>query len=214
VTKLLLLCLSAIMPIAVGAAEFDEPAEYGIGPWRLGMTRDDVRSFEQFGPYQQVQVTGGLETWNAKVEGKTTNVSFFFDDEKLSYIHVWKYEGSDFEAAKQSAVELFDLFAAKFGGAHIKDVNDAKPLDRKAFIAVVTVALGRSPETFAKLESEQKVASTLNLDVIPERQPASSRLHGKLIYSSRHKIFFVFLFQDVVGAPSRDAEATIQVETL
>ena len=90
------------------------------------MTRAQVVAEKEFGPYKPVQVTGGVETFDAQFDGKKTNVSFVFDDVgTLSYIQVWKYEGPEFDKALKAAEDVFDLFTNRFAGARIFGVNDS-----------------------------------------------------------------------------------------
>ncbi len=51
------------------AIEVPVEAPPAAPPWRLGMSRAEVTGFSQFGPYDAVPVTGGLETRNAVVNG-------------------------------------------------------------------------------------------------------------------------------------------------
>lgn len=71
----------------------------GYGPWKFGMSPDQVTSEKGYGPYKEVAVTGGVETFNAKWDGKKANVSFIFKDAKLDKIQIWAYEGKDQAAA-------------------------------------------------------------------------------------------------------------------
>ena len=177
------------------------------------MTRAQVVAEKEFGPYKPVQVTGGVETFDAQFDGKKTNVSFVFDDVgTLSYIQVWKYEGPEFDKALKAAEDVFDLFTNRFAGARIFGVNDSKVLGKGEFKATVIALLGRAPTAFSKLQGEQGIASTMTLDLMPNEQPANSMLHSQLIYSSRFESYYIFLYQDLPNAPSRQAGAMINTE--
>lgn len=211
--------IAALLLIAIPVASAADPenADFFVSPWRLGMTRDQVIAEKEFGPYKPVQVTGGVETFDAQFDGRKTNVSFVFDDaDTLSYIQVWKYEGPDFEPAKQAALDVYDLFSTRFGGLTIPGIeqNGSSALDRKGFEAMLVSFVGRAPEVLGKEGEKEHIAATLTLDLIPNSQPPNCRLHSQIIYSTRFKTFLVFLFQDRVGAPSRTVPANIKLEKL
>lgn len=203
--------LLALFPVAYAADQ--QNADFFISPWRLGMNREQVIAEKEFGPYKPVQFTDGVETFDAQFDGKKTNVSFVFDDiGTLSHIQVWKYEGPDFDKASEAAAEIFDLFTDRFGGAQIFGVNDSKILDKKSFISAVSATLGHAPQLFEKVENEKKVIGAMTLDVMPKDQPGNCHLHSQLVYSGRHKTFYILLFQDVPNAPSRQASGMIEYE--
>lgn len=207
--------VAVLLLIAIPVASATDPknSDFFISPWRLGMTRDQVIAEKEFGPYQPVKVTGGVETFDAQFDGRKTNVSFVFDDaDALSYIQVWKYEGPDFDKASKAAEQVFDFFQNRFGGAQIFGVNDSRLLDKKTFMAAIAAALGHAPLLFERVENEKKAVGTMFLDVTPKVQPGNCRLHSQLIYSGKFKTFYVLLFQDFPNAPSRQAPGLIQYE--
>ena len=188
--------------------------EYEIGPWRLGMSREEVSSFDAFGPYTAVEATGGIETENGTFEGNRRNVSFVFAEETLDFIQVWNYEGQVADVAKQRVLEIFDLFHDRFGGAEVENIEVAgqSRLDRGAMSAVLDKIIGTARELAADLRNEEGVEMTIMFDMIPASQPDGSRLHSMWGYSSRFDTFYVFLFQDPVDAPARRVEANVTTE--
>jgi hypothetical protein len=191
-------------------------AEFDVGPWRLGMSREEVQSFQEYGPYEAVAVTGGLETHNALLNGKQKNVSFVFDDEGVAYIQVWEYEGSDYEAAKSAVLEVFDSFVASYGGAEIPGVNVSGPagLDRQALEVVLSRVLGTAKEIGRKTAEEQRAAMILLFDMKPKQQPEHSRLHSQWGYHARFDTFYVFVYQDRADAPERRVRSNVRLEAL
>ena len=185
---------------------------YAIGPWQLGMPKAQVTSFADFGPYLPVESTGGVETYNAMVDGKKTNVSFVFDKDALQYIQVWKYEGGDAAVAQKAVLDLFDMFQKSYGGATIDgvDVNNGAPLTHDAVVAVLTKILGTAHELGDKFHREHNATMTFVFDMHPNRQPAGSQLDGEFAYASRYDTFYVFLYQDLPNAPVRHQKATVQ----
>ena len=188
--------------------------EYDVGPWRLGMTRDAVSSFDDFGPYTAVEATGGLETQNGVFEGNQRNISFVFAGDALDFIQVWNYEGKDADTAKQRVLEVFDLFNDRFGGAAVENINVSGPngFDRGAMNAVLDKIIGTARELAADIGSKEDVEITMMFDMVPANQPDGSRLHSVWGYSSRFDSFYVFLFQDPTDAPIRRVEANVVTE--
>src|SRR6267143_533594 len=66
----------------------------GLSPWQFGMTKEQVASFKQFGPYKSFS-NGDLETYNREFLGKKENVQFFFVNNKLVKIGVYLGEQLD-----------------------------------------------------------------------------------------------------------------------
>ena len=66
----------------------------GLPPWQFGMTKEQVASFKQLGPYKGFS-NGDLETYNREFHGKKENVQFFFVNNKLAKIGVYMGEQLD-----------------------------------------------------------------------------------------------------------------------
>jgi len=205
-----------VLLFAASACAFSEPEAYAIGPWTLGMSRDDVVAFEQFGPYTPVRVTGGIETAHGEFEGRPANISFGFDDAGLSYIQVWKYEGKDYAAAKAAALDVFALFGDRFDGAAMRDIDrkDGKKLDAGSVAAVLETVFGTAQKLGKKFAAENKVWATFILDMDPIKQPRNGKLHAQFSYSARYDTFYVFVFQDRPSAPSRAAKGNVRLDKM
>ena len=190
--------------------------EFILGPWKLGMTREEVGKQVEYGPYVPVKSTGGLETFNAVLDGKKENVSFAFGaDDKVEYMQWFKYEGGDFPAAKAAALDIFRLFDSRYGGAAIHGVavNGEERLNEGAFNAFIERTLGTSPELGEKARADSN-AMLVTFDMRPLKQPPNCRLHSQLVYYSRFKVFYVFLFVDRPDAPDRTKKSLITIEKL
>jgi predicted nucleotidyltransferase len=191
--------------LAAGPAFADE--DVGIGPWRLGMPKEQVVAFAELGPYKDV-ADGGVETEEAKFSKHKATASFVFADAALRSIEVRVYEGKDWRKAQEAAMEVFDHFAANYGGANVNDVGDN--MDRKELEKVVERSLGTAEEMSKRMASRGSM--TLAYDMVPRRQPAESRLHAKWVYASKNNTYYVYLYQDRPGAPKRDAADLIEIE--
>jgi hypothetical protein len=190
---------------------------FPIGPWRIGDSRAQVISHKEYGPYNPVLVTGGLETKNAKFLTQTTTVSFVFDDaDRLHYVQIWAYEGSSFKKAKDAALSVYDVFAKEYGGATIPGVvtNGSTMLDRRAFELAFDTVLGKMPKLSDDLKKTQSIVTTTVLDLVPNNQSANCKVVAQLVYLSRFDTFTVLVFQDRKDLPDRRAKSMMYVEKL
>lgn len=202
--------LVGVLGLLAGCAAAGNVAEgqqFHIGPWQLGMTREQVAAFTDHGPYLPVAITGGLETPNGTFQGRRTHTSFVFDGSGLLYIQVWNYAGKDFESARTAALEIFDLFGALFGGVEpgrIKIYTNApKGVDRGAMSAVMEEFFDKR-HAAAEIARKSKSEMTLTMDMRPRMQPLGSRLFGRFAYVGHVDAFYVFLFQDRIDMPPRE----------
>jgi hypothetical protein len=213
-TRIRVVLFSWLLLLSAGAS--GQHADYTIGPWRLGMSPSEVTNFKAHGPYSPVRTTGGLETRRAKLDRGRTNVSFVFDGDRLDYIQVWYFEGKRYKGARAAALEVFDLFTARFGGASVPGVavNGAEKLTRADAEIVLDRVLGTSAELGKKMAREGKGYGTFRFDLVPATQPPGSKLVGQFGYSTRHDTYYVFLFQDDPSKPDRRVRSNIHVEAL
>src|ERR1700730_9428931 len=73
-------------------------AAAGLPPWQFGMSREQVASFKQFGPYKSFPGRD-LETYNREFHGKKENVQFYFVNNKLVKIGIYLGEQLDSQKA-------------------------------------------------------------------------------------------------------------------
>lgn len=66
--------IPGVVAVLLGSAAFAAEVR-GFEPWRLGMTREEVLALSGTGPYTPVLSTGGLETSNARFQGKQVTAS-------------------------------------------------------------------------------------------------------------------------------------------
>src|ERR1700761_6571720 len=67
-------------------------ADEGYAPWKFGMSKAEVESFKEFGPYRDFS-NGDNETLNGLFHGKKANVQFFYESGRLHHIGVYLFEG-------------------------------------------------------------------------------------------------------------------------
>ena len=187
---------SAILLIlAQSAASAQAPA---FGPWRLGMTAQEVEAVEQFGPYSEVAATGGLETPKGSFMGEPANVSFVFDDAgRLYLIQVWAYEGEDGAKAEKAFYRVYGFLRDRYGALH----SDGEPwpdgLSAEGFS-------GRIPDSFRDRSQEMSMeemqergsvqAQVLKLHLHPQAPQAGAEVFGSLIRSPQLGLYWVFLY--------------------
>ncbi len=195
--------------LVVGPAFADE--DVGLGPWRIGMSKEQVVAFTDLGPYENVAATGGVATEKARFSGHKVKASFVFGDAGLDSIQVISYEGKEWSRAKDVAMEVFDHFAAKYGGANVKDISDN--ISHKELDTILERTLSTAEE-MNKRYSKNGSGMTMTFDMVPLRQPAESRLHCQWVYVGKTNTYYVYLYQDRPGSPPRDTRENIEIEKL
>lgn len=195
--------------LAFGGTAFADE-DVGIGPWRLGMSKEQVEALVEQGPYKEGE-GGKLETTTRKFAGNRTTTSFVMKDGAVSAIEVQVYDGKVWNQAKDAALDVYDLFAKNHGGANVKDVADK--VDRKALEKILDRTLGTAEEMNKQYAARQRAIHVV-YDMVPLNQPAESRLHAQWVYLGKSGTYAVFLYQDKPKAEPRDAEENIIVEKL
>ena len=102
----LLSILMLLPPIAASAA--------GLPPWQFGMTKAEVASYKEFGPYKKFS-NGDLETFNGRFHGRKENIEFFFEGDRLRRIGVYLGEGTDSKKAVATFQRAYELLQQDYG---------------------------------------------------------------------------------------------------
>jgi hypothetical protein len=145
IATLLLAQLAAPSPVAA-------PVK-GYGPWRLGMTREQVSAVAEGAPYVRVPSTGGIETRNGTFAGRKTTVSFVFGDGTLRIIQIWAYEGKDAGEAIAAFYRVYEHLEKTRGSVQVTSVSLPPHADAGAFANQVRSALSSVPgDQGAKLQ--------------------------------------------------------------
>ena len=226
----LLALLLHVLLHALPAAAADVPVSCALGPWQLGMTREQVTGFAAFGPYTDVWETGGLETRNALISGGLSpgsavagaasparaNVSFVFDGAGLKYMLLFKYEGRDYKAAKAALLALFDEFQRKYGGATLEDFTvegpaAGKELDHQVLADLLERVLGEAKAVGERALADQQASVSMMFDLAPKRQPCATRVHVQWGYHSKYDTYYVLLYQDRMDAEPRSIDKNFRL---
>jgi ketosteroid isomerase-like protein len=129
-------------PAASGDAKEAAPAagSGGVGPFKFGMTRDEVVRVRECQPYTRVAITGGLECPHFQFDGREMNISFLFAGDRLRRIQLWYYEGES-SADARAAVGSMLTYLQQTAGSITATARPELPLSEDAILT----ALNRAP---------------------------------------------------------------------
>lgn len=185
----LVLAVGLLLPAAASARE--------LGPWRLGMTREEVRSVSEYGPYREVGSTGGLETAHGELLGETVNVSFVFGESGCRLIQVWAYEGTDEEEAVRGFFRVYDYLVDRFG--EVRGDGGPWPADlalEQLRERIPAPFFDHSEElSIEEIRARGKIEMEAHkLHIHPRVEPEGARIYGSLIKNPRLEHYWVFLY--------------------
>ncbi len=106
--------LTLLPPLAASAT--------GLPPWRFGMTKGEVASYKEFGPYKNFS-NGDLETFNGRFHGHKENIQFFFDGGRLRRIGVYLGEGTDSKKAIATFQRAYELLQQDYGKIEVPEMK-------------------------------------------------------------------------------------------
>jgi hypothetical protein len=184
--------------------------DLGLGPWRLGMTTEQVTSFAEQGPYTDAGA-GVLETAAAPFAKKKVKATFTFGAAGLASVRFQLASGSEWRDAEKAIMEVFDEFKAKHGGANVKEVSDNIERDELSLIVRQTIG---TADTMNKGYAAKGQYMVQTFDMVPLKQPAEGRLHCQWIYDGKSNTYSVYLYQDLPGAPKRDTAENSEIKKL
>jgi hypothetical protein len=177
----------------------------GYGPWRFGMSKDEVQAVDKFGPYTPVASTEGLETKNGPFMGETRNVSFVFGLGGLSQVQIWLYEGKSYDDAVKAFYQTYKHLVENFGPVH----QDGNPwpadLTAEAFAERIPQEYRRasSAESFVedlKLRGSAQVEIS-RLHLHPQKPVRGADVYGSLLHGPKLGTYWVFLYYKVPERP-------------
>ena len=205
-TLLSLFLLTTTLGAAAAAQEID-----GYGPWRFGMSKEDVQAVEKLGPYTPVAATEGLETKNGPFMGETRNVSFVFGLGGLSQIQVWLYEGKSYDEAVRQFYRAYQHLTENFGPVH-QDGNPWPPeLTAEAFAERIPEEYRRASSTedfLAELKSRGSMrVEVMKLHLHPQKPIRSADVYGSFLHSPALGTFWVFLYYKIPERPVNQVSA-------
>jgi hypothetical protein len=158
-TPSLIIVLALIAPIVAVAG--------GLPPWQFGMTKEQVKSFKQFGPYKAFS-NGDLETYNGVLHGRKEDVQFYFQNNRLTRIAVHLWEGNDPKKGIPAWRRVYDVLQKDYGKVAQPDLSQ-KPGDKP--LPPDVVAIAGAGHTYA----------TGNTRLEPAKQPRDILVHARFM---------------------------------
>jgi hypothetical protein len=157
-----LLCFSLLLFLPQFASDA------GLPPWQFGMTREQVASFKQFGPYKSFS-NGDLETYNGIFRGRKENVQFYFENNRLVRIGVYLYEGEDREKAAATFARVYKFLEKDYGRVAVPEIHVAKGSDPVNAEIYGIAAIGNS-------------VATGRTEMAPVKQPGDKRVFARMMH--------------------------------
>ena len=112
----------AILLIVVWSTASLSSMAAGLPPWKFGMTKAEVVSFKDFGPYKSFS-NGDLETFNGRYQGQKENVQFFFVRGRLVRIGIYVGEGPDPKKAVAAFERAYRLLQQDYGQVEVPELK-------------------------------------------------------------------------------------------
>jgi stress response protein YsnF len=89
------------------------------------MTKEQVASFKQFGPYRSFS-NGDLETYNGVYRGQKRNAQFYFQNNKLVKIMVSLGESTSRDKTIQSFRQAYAILEKDYGKVVVPEIHVGK----------------------------------------------------------------------------------------
>jgi len=158
----------------------------GLSPWQFGMTKRQVASFKQFGPYKSFK-NGDLETYNGIFHAHKENVQFFFRNGRLVRIGVYLYEGEDKEKAAMMFARVYAQLERDYGKVLVPAIHVAKGSEPVTSEILGIAAMGNS-------------VVTGRTEMTPVKQPRDMRVFARVMHPiAQPGDFAVAIFFDPPG---------------
>jgi hypothetical protein len=208
------LALACATRLSAESAVTKANADFRLGEWTLGMTREQVLAKEDFGPYEPGSSSGVLIARGAKFAEKPASYQLTFGTRGLESVKLTSYEGSDYSAAENAAHNILTMFYKSLDGLDREDFRGPKgaPFPQGDIRRLVKASLGRARDAARSVRAEQGAEILFTFDIAPATQPAGRRILCQLLYVSRTDTYSVVAYEDIAGAPPRNAPANIQLE--
>ena len=170
------LIMAAFLPALASAA--------GMPPWQFGMSKSQVSSFKDFGPYKSFS-NGDLETYNGRFEGKKENIQFFFRGDRLRRIGIYLFEGKDAKKGVPVFQRAYDYLERTYGKVVVPELKPA-PGSEPLNSFVIAIGAGVNADVTGKTEMH------------PVKQPKDMRVSAEFMsyYSREGKSYAVAIFLD------------------
>lgn len=188
--------IPGVVAVLLGSAAFAAEVR-GFEPWRLGMTREEVLALSGTGPYTPVPSTGGLETSNARFQGKQVTASFVFGPQGLGHIQIWAYEGPVYQAALLAFHEAYSYLSANFGSLHAENSEIAAGLSLNGLDQLVPADFrtGTGKSELGELQQKGSIQAQIHkFHLHPQKPPIGAEVYASLIHSPQIGSYWVFVY--------------------
>jgi hypothetical protein len=139
----------------------------GLPPWRFGMSKSEVVSFSEFGPYKNFK-NGDVETFNGKFHGHKENIQFFFKNGRLVRIGIYLWEGRDPKQGIPVWQKAYGLLEKDYGKLEMPDIQ-ALPGSDSPTAEVLAIAAATHADMLGRTE------------MAPIKQPADMRVFARFM---------------------------------
>jgi hypothetical protein len=171
--------------VGIVAAAVSAPVSAaGLPPWEFGMSKTQVASFKEFGPYKQFS-NGDLETFNGRFEGRRENVQFFFDGDRLRRIGIYLFEGKNPKKGVPVFQRAYEYLQRNYGKIIVPQMK-VSPASESVNAFVIAIGAGANADVTGKTE------------MYPTKQPKDMRVSAEFMsYRARDgKWYAVAIFLD------------------
>jgi len=156
----------------------------GLPPWQFGMSKLQVASFKEFGPYKSFS-NGDLETNNGRFHGRKTNVQLFFQGERLVRIGVYLYEGTDPKGGIPAWRSAYEALQKDYGRVEMPDIHvsdKSEPVNAD----VLAIAAAANADVTGKTQ------------MAPAKQPPDARVFASFPTAmvQGRKWYYVYIMYD------------------
>jgi len=173
-TTRFLVLLGLLVPFSTFAA--------GLPPWKFGMTKTEVASFKEFGPYKTFS-NGDLETFNGRYHGRKENIQFFFEGGRLRRIGVYLGETADPKKAVAMFERAYRALEQDYGKIEVPEMK---------------VSGGGTPPTVIAVGAMANADVTGKTQMAPVKQPKDISIFSSAyrVYERGKKVFTIAIFFD------------------
>ncbi len=173
-----------IVVLAIAAAISVSASAAGLPPWQFGMSKSQVASFKEFGPYKPFS-NGDLETRNGRFDGHKENVQFFFQGDRLRRIGIYLFEGQDPKKGVPVFQRTYDYLQRHYGKIAVPQMH-VSPGSQPINSAVIAIGAGANADVTGRTE------------MYPVKQPKDMRVSAEFMsYRAREgKSYAVAVFLD------------------
>ncbi len=170
-----LIIVALLFPIGALAA--------GIPPWKFGMTKAEVASFKEFGPYKTFS-NGDLETFNGRYHARKENIQFFFEGGRLRRIGVYFGETTDPKKAVAMFERAYRALDQDYGRIEVPDMKVSGG--------------GTPPPTVIAAGAMANADVTGKTQMAPVKQPKDMSVFSSAyrLFAGGRKVFNVAIFFD------------------